>query len=94
MSGPIDIPTVSPTLAEFPTRPTKDQVLTCLMEVLEDLADVYDAVDAGGEDMLVGQEVLLRLLRGHTRTSAVRGALGTLAVLEAKRLLAWGTSRS
>lgn len=81
---------VSPTLTVFPARPTKEQMLEVLMGLLEDFGAVYDAVDRGDEKMILGPELLMALGRGHTRASAVRGALGSIAYVHAKQLSAWG----
>lgn len=81
---------VSPTLAVFPVRPTKEQMLEVLMGLLEDFGAVYDAVDRGDENMVLGPELLMALGRGQTRAAAVRGALGSIAYVAAKQLSTWG----
>ncbi len=81
---------VPPTLAVFPERPDKEQMLECLSLAIDDAVTVYEAVRDGDDSMLLSAESLLVLLRAHTRLTAARGGLGTLAVIEAQRLAAWG----
>lgn len=78
---------VSNALAEFPERPTKDELLDSLFRVLEDIGQVYDFIDKGDDRLLLDEDTGILLAGATTRLSTIKSVLSTIAYLEHKQAM-------
>ena len=74
-------PVAQATLAEFPERPTKKQLLDSLFTALEDIGLIYDSVEKCDEDLLLDSATLDKLAATATRVTVLRQVFASIAYL-------------
>lgn len=73
------------TLAEFPERPTKSELLDSVLQGLEDLGRVFDVIHKGPESLVIDEATGILLAQTCTRLTTIKAVLGAIAYLEHKR---------
>lgn len=79
--------TVPTVLANFPTRPSKGELLDSLTQVLDDVCKVFDFLNEGDEDVVIDENMATRLRLTCTRLNTITAVLGTMAYLAQKTKL-------
>lgn len=84
--------TVPTVLANYPTRPTKAELLDSLEKVLADVCKVHDFINEGDENGVLDEATGTLLALTCTRLNTLKAVLGTIAYLETKARLIVGTT--